>query len=62
MGRLNEVDDELWDVAVNAVAMSLDEAIDDVRSDLAEDDEHGQFVVNTLSRALHDRIQECRRE
>jgi hypothetical protein len=62
MGRLNDVDDELWDVAINAVSNSLDEAIDDVRADLAEDDEHGHFVLNTLSRGLHDRIQECSRE
>ncbi len=62
MGRLNDVDDELWEVALSAVGASLSEAIDEVRADLGEDDEHGHFIVNTLSRALNDRIQECHRE
>lgn len=62
MGRLNEVDDDLWHVALNAIENVLDEALDDAEADLHEDDHHGQLVVSMIRRNLHDRIEGCRRD
>lgn len=54
MGRLNDVTDELWDVARAALLNSVHEAIEDVEHDLNPEDHHGQFVLRSVARRLRE--------
>ena len=48
MGRLNEVDDELWQVARAALAQAVDEVAEDAERDLHPDDHHGYHVLRSF--------------
>jgi hypothetical protein len=57
----SEIPDDAWEAAINETMLSVGEACDSVRADLAEDDDHGQFLLNTLYRQISDRLEDRRR-
>ena len=54
MGRLNDVSDELWDVARTALLNATYEALEDVEHDLSPEDHHGRFVLRSIARRLRE--------